>query len=471
MSTNKGFSKKYSRRDILKGIGLGAGAAVLAACAPAPAAPTAAPAEQQPTEKPTEAAAAPTTAPAAAGKTKISYWTFWADRWGEFQQQIIDKYNQSQDKVEVEMLICAWDQLNTKLLPAIAAKTPPDFTIINRSDALTYAVQKGIIPITDYIKSSSRVKPTDWFDVAWTETVWQGENFALPFESGTYCAWLNGDSFKEAGVDITAPLTTWDDIDAIAQKLTVGDQTAGYKRLGFFPWNARTDILGWLSGGDWYDEKAQKITAVTPENIAAFEWIAKYVKDYGGQAIESFRQGLGGADSADDPSVKGQLAISFKGSWTLSVKVQYAPNLQLVVIPMPYRKGAKNATINQGSACVVPVGSPHPDLAFGLAEFMSIDGIAMWVPKAADMVSRKDQTSIFPEALPDTPEAHAWWKTYNEALAYAHYEPKIPVRPFWGSQLDAARDAIIQGAAKPEEALQKAQDETQKELDKALGKS
>jgi multiple sugar transport system substrate-binding protein len=467
MATKPFFSKKYSRRDVLMGAGLGLGATVLAAGGAQPTAAPAAPAAEKPTEQP---AAVATQVPAA-GKTKISYWTFWADRWGEFQQQIINKYNESQDKVEVEMLICPWGDLNTKLLPAIAAKTPPDFTIIGRSDAISYAVQKGIIPITDYIKSSTKVKPDDWFDVAWTETMWEGVNYALPFESGTYCAWLNGDTFKEAGLDVTAPIPTWDDIDAVAQKLTVGDQSAGYKRLGFFPWNSRTDILGWLAGGEWYDESTQKITAATPENVAAFEWIAKYVKDYGGQAIESFRAGLGGADSADDPSVKGQLAISFKGSWSLSVKVEYAPNLQLVVIPMPYRKGAKNATINQGSACVVPVGSPHPDLAFDLAQFMAIDGIAMWVPKAADMVSRKDQTTIFPEALPDTPEAHAWWKTYNEALAYAHYEPKMPVRPFWNQQLDAARDAIIQGAAKPEEALQKAQDATQKELDKALGKS
>lgn len=458
MSTKQLVNKTFSRRAILKGIGLGLGATVLAACAPQ----TQAPAEEAPAEEP----AAPV-----AETVKISYWTFWADRWGEFQQQIVNKYNESQSKIQVEMLIAPWGELSTKLLTAIAANEPPDFTIIGRSEAIEYAVRKGIMPLANYIAANPKVKPEDWFEVAWTETMWEGVNYALPFESGTYCAWLNGDVFKEAGLDPTAPITTWEDLDPIAKQLTVGDATAGYERIGFYPWNSRTDILGWLSGGEWYDEANQKITAVTPENIAAFQWVEKYAKEYNGEAIERFTAGLGGADTADDPAVKGKIAVSFKGSWTLSVKVEYAPDLQLVVIPMPYRSGAKNATINQGSACVVPVGSPHPDQAFDFGSFMAIDGIAMWVPKAADMVSRKDQTGIFPEALPDTEEAHAWWKTYGEALAYAHYEPKMPVRIFWGQQLDNARDAVVRGVSTPEQALQEAQDATQKELDKALGKS
>jgi multiple sugar transport system substrate-binding protein len=459
MSTNQMINKRYSRRDVLKGLGVGLGATVLAACGAKPTPTTA-------VEKPAE----PTAQPPSGEAVTIKYWTFWADRWGEFQQQIIDKYNQSQSKVKVEMLIAPWGELSTKLLTAIAAKEPPDFTIINRSEGIEYAVRKGIMPITNYISATPKVKPSDWFDVAWTETTWEGVNYALPFESGTYCTWLNGDVFKEVGLDPEAAITTWDDLDPIAKKLTMGDATKGYERIGFFPWNARTDILGWLAGGEWYDEANQKITAVTDENLAAFNWIAQYAKEYNGEAIERFKAGLGSADSADDPSVRGKIAISFKGSWTLSVKVEYAPNLKLVVIPMPYRKGAKNATINQGSACVIPVGSPHPDQAFDLAAFMAIDGIAMWVPKAADMVSRKDQTSIFPEALPNTDEAHAWWKTYNDALAYAHYEPKMPVRQFWGQQLDNARDAVVRGVSTPEKALKEAQDSTQKELDKALGK-
>ncbi|OUC05543.1 hypothetical protein RY27_26625 [Litorilinea aerophila] len=95
----------------------------------------------------------------------------------------------------------------------------------------------------------------------------------------------------------------------------------------------------------------------------------------------------------------------------------------------------------------------------------------MWVPFAADMVSRTDQTDIYPDALPDNEQFRGYWKLYNDALAYAHHEPAMPARRFWNDQLSAAVDAIVRGAKSPEQALQDAQEATQRELDKALGKA
>ncbi len=463
--------RRLSRRELLRGLGVSLGAtALMAACAPAPAAPPAPAAEPQEEPAPAEEPAA-TEAPVAAEATKISYWTFWADRWGEFQQEIVNNYNKSQSDTAVEMLIAPWGELNTKLLTAISAGTPPDFTIIGRSDAISWAVRGGITPLDDRIASDPKVKPDDWFDVAWKECLWEGKTYALPFESGTYAAWLNPVMFEEAGLDPTKPPQVWSAVDAAAEKLTKGDAQAGYERIGFIPWQSRRDVLGWLAGGEWYDEPAQQITAVTPENITAFEWIDQYAEKYGGEAVQRFREGLGGGMTADDPFYRGKLGIVFAGSWEMSSKNEYAPDLKYVVFPLPYLDGQSEDTINQGSACVLPKGSPHPDEAFKFLTYMAMDGIAQWVPNAADMVSRKDQTEIYPVALPDTEEGRAYWKVYNDALAYAHHEPLMPVRPFWNSALDNAVDQVVLGKLEPEAALQEAQDATQKELDKALGKS
>jgi multiple sugar transport system substrate-binding protein len=471
MSSDKDLTKmRFSRRDMLRGL-LGVTAmSALSACAPIA---TQAPASQtEATESEAEPATENAEGGAPAGEVaNITYWTFWADRWGEFQREIVESYNASQDQIQVEMLIAPWGELNTKLLTAISAGQSPDFTIINRSDAIEYAVRGGVLELDDYIAANSRINMDDWFDVAITEVTWDGKSYALPFESGTYAAWLNSDLFQEVGLDPASPPLTWPEVDAAAEKLTIGDASAGYERLGFYPWNSRTDVLGWLAGGEWYDEDNKKITAVTPENIAAFEWIKQYADQYGGETIERFTQGLGGGDTEDDPFLRGKIGITFKGSWSMSSKYEYAPDLNYMVWPLPYREGTANASINQGSACVLPLGSPQPEPAFEFLTFMAIDGIAMWVPKAADMVSRKDQTDIYPEALPDTDEAHNGWRVYNEALAYARHEPKMPVRIFWNQQLDNARDNVVRGLMTPEEALQQAQDMTQKELDEALANS
>ncbi len=444
-----------SRRNFLRASAGLATVAMVAACAPAS---TSAPSEGEGGQ-------------ASGEGTQISYWTFWADRWGEFQQQIVDEYNTNgTDGIQVEMLIVPWGDLSTKLLTAVAAGNPPDFTIINRSEVVEWAVREGLLPIDDYLSASTESKAEDWFDVAWSECLWQGKTYAQPFESGTYAAWYHKGLFEEAGLDPEAPPLTWAEVDAADAKITKGDATAGYTTVGFIPWGSRTDLLGWLAGGEWYDESTQQLTAVTPENIAAFEWVKQYADKYGGEALERFRQGLGGGDTSDDPFYRGQMAMSWRGSWSLSAKQEYAADVPFGVYPLPYLADTGNDSINQGSACVLPKGSPQPEPAYKFLSYMSIHGIAQWVPVAADMVSRKDQTEIYPTILPDTEEFRGYWKLYNDALAYAHHEPAMPARRFWNDQLTAAIQSVVRGEKGPEQALQDAQDVSQKELDKSLGK-
>lgn len=446
-----------SRRAFLQAASMTAAGALLVACAPSAG--------------PGAGNEAQSGAPSSE-TTTIAYWTFWADRWGEFQQQIVDGYNaENQDGIQVEMLIVPWGDLATKLLTAVSAGNPPDFSIIGRGEVVEWAVREGVLPLDDYIAASDATNPDDWFEVAWGECQWQGKVYAQPFESGTYAAWYNKELFEQAGLDPEQLPVTWADVDAAADKITQGNATDGYSVVGFIPWGDRRDLLGWLSGGEWYDEAAQQVTAVTPENIAAMEWVKQYADKYNGEVLERFRQGLGGGDTADDPFLRSQISMVWRGSWSLSAKQEYGPDLSFGVAPLPYRGDAGNDSINQGSACVLPTGSPQPEPAYKFLTYMSIQGIAQWVPNAADMVSRKDQTEIYPSALPDNDEFRGYWKLYNDALGYAHHEPSMPARRFWGDQLNAAVDAVVRAQKSPEQALQDAQDTTQRELDKALGKA
>ncbi|MCB0106383.1 MAG: ABC transporter substrate-binding protein [Caldilineaceae bacterium] len=450
---------RLSRRAFLQTTAVLAAGSALAACVPAAAPSTG------------ESAGSGASADTGTATTTITYWTFWADRWGEFQQQIVDDYNATHDQLQVEMLIVPWGDLATKLLTAVSAGNPPDFSIINRGEVVEWAVRGGVMALDDFIDASAESNPDDWFPVAWGECVWEGKSYAQPFESGTYAAWYNTQLFADAGLDPAQLPTTWAEVDAAAAAITSGNATDGYERVGFIPWGSRQDLLGWLAGGEWYDEESQAVTAVTPENIAGMTWVKQYADQYGGEALERFRQGLGGGDTEDDPFYRNQIAMAWKGSWSLSSKTEYAPDVAFNVLPLPYREGADNDSINQGSACVLPTGSPQPEPAYEFLSWMSINGVAQWVPNAADMVSRKDQTEIYPNALPDNDEFRGHWKTYNDALAYAHHEPSMPARRFWNDQLSAAVDAIVLGQKTPEQALQDAQDATQRELDKALGKA
>ena len=103
---------RLSRRAFLQTTAVLAAGSALAACVPAAAPSTG------------ESAGSGASADAGTATTTITYWTFWADRWGEFQQQIVDDYNATHDQLQVEMLIVPWGDLATKLLTAVSAGNP-----------------------------------------------------------------------------------------------------------------------------------------------------------------------------------------------------------------------------------------------------------------------------------------------------------------------------------------------------------
>lgn len=419
---------------------------------------------------------APTATPAAqpqaqsAQPVEITYWHFWADRWGKIQEAVVNDYNKTagqQDHIHVSVLIVPWGDLNTKLLAAISGGTPPDCAMIGRNLVATWAVKGTILSNEDLVRASKTVKPDDWYPVAWTEVVWKGKSWALPFESGTYAFLWNKDLFQRAGLDPEKPPKTWIEVDQAAAKLTKADERGGFSQVGFIPWQSRIDLLGWLAGGEWFDDQTLKVTATRPENVKAFAWIQSYAKQYGGDKLNRWIQSLGGGMTENDPFIKGKIAMKFAGSWELSPIAEYAPRLNFGVALNPIPEGGKQTTINQGSAAVLPKGSKHVNPAFQFLSWHCIEGIKKWVDQAADMVSRPDQAEIIPSVFPNKKFGDDY-KLFVSQLPTAHHEPVFPVIEFWDDQLNKASEKVVLGKATPEEALAEVEKNTQAELEKAL---
>jgi sn-glycerol 3-phosphate transport system substrate-binding protein len=203
-----------NRRELLKGLGGAAAVALIAACS-APSTTTTAPAAA-----PTSAAAGATGAPAAAPATvaatgsqvAITYWGAFTGHNADVQQQLVDRFNQSQKDVKVSVENQNdYATLANKLTAAIAAKNAPEVVLLSDVWWFKFYLSKALQPLDDLMKAES-INPSDYVEVFFKETVRAGKQVVLPFARSTPIFYYNKDAWAKAGLPDRGP-NTWDELN------------------------------------------------------------------------------------------------------------------------------------------------------------------------------------------------------------------------------------------------------------------
>ncbi len=195
---------------------------VAVACVAQPAAPaapqsSAAPAQPASSSAASSSAAAQPTAAPKAGAMKLEFWTLLTGQLGDMVQAQIDAYNKSQDKIQiVNVNQGGYDQLQAKLLAAVAAGNPPVLTMVDYKNVPYYA-QQGVFEPLDSYASPDDMK--DFIPGLLTDLTYHGKLYALPFNRSTQGLYYNKDLFKAAGLDPEKPPATWDDVIAYSKKI------------------------------------------------------------------------------------------------------------------------------------------------------------------------------------------------------------------------------------------------------------
>ena len=201
--------QRYARRDVLRTFVGAAGVALLAACQSAAQQPAAQ--QAQPTAA--GATAAPTTAPAAAAQTgstvAITYWGAFGGHNADVQQQLVDRFNQSQKDVQVTLENQnTYEDLAAKLTTALQAKNAPEVVLLSDVWWFKFYLNKALQPLDDLMKAEG-INASDYVDVFYKETVRAGKQVVLPFARSTPVFYYNRDAFSKAGFD--QPPKTWDE--------------------------------------------------------------------------------------------------------------------------------------------------------------------------------------------------------------------------------------------------------------------
>ncbi|WP_274363035.1 ABC transporter substrate-binding protein [Paenibacillus thermotolerans] len=325
----------------------------------------------------TEAETPPADKPAASGeKVEISFWYGWGGTEGEAMKKLIQKFNDSQDRIVV---IGTEEGDYSKQTTAIAAGNPPDVASNFGHATVPNGVTGQNTPLDAYMEKSG-LDASAFVPGAIKQQQYDGVTYAVPLNMHISMLLYNKKILAEAGYD--RPPETIQEMEEYFDKLSQIEPTGEIKRLAFYP-NLDIYSYAYVFGGGFYNESTGEITPQDPGLIEAMKWNAKMWKKAGGsEKINPFTASLGGWLTAEDPFFVGKYAMTSGGEWVPTFQKKFAPDLDMGIAPMPYdakhpeKKGA--GTVNT-STLYIPKGAKHPDEAWEFINwFMQPENVAEW---------------------------------------------------------------------------------------------
>ena len=449
-----------SRRDFLKGAAIGVAGMALVACAPA-----AAPAGQQ--------AASGSQAP-----ISLMYWHAWTEQWEEMTQFVCDSFNSKNPQLKAEQNVVPGAELMTKLLSSVAAGNPPDMiTVYSAINIPSLTEQGAILALDGYGSGEDLAAAKDWFHPSIMDMgSYNGKLWGLSYWQQTSCLGWNKAIFEEAGLDPEKPPASLEELDEMAEKLTL-EEDGLITRMGHMP----TDHWMWAApfDGSFYDEANRKVTANDPSIVSMFDWMASYSQKYDVTKVQAFQQGLASERAGVlDPFISGRIAIhEVGGAWKLGDFAKYAEDgFRYGITPAPQPGGTKEVTTySYGDFTVVPKGTKAPTEAWQFVKYTGGLGgtledyftVLTWgerpinVPVTTKMLDYEPFQKML-AAYPGFPEMVDMFLKGDRVLL----PPKMPVGTFYQDRLSSARDKVRLLDGTPQQLMDEVTADVQSELDK-----
>jgi len=416
----------------------------------------------------------------------ISVWYPWAGEAGERLREAIGAFNQAgviepgtSNRIRVIALYARNDiSTNQKLFIAIAGGSPPDVTFVDGPQVAEWAHRRALSDLTEMIRRAG-IRQEDYYPPCWRQTVYRGRVYALTFcADPNFGLFWNKDAFRRAGLDPERPPRTIAELDALAERLTVrsGDF---YDSIGLVPWGVYGSAnsmytWGWVFGGQFYDDRADRITCDDPHIVRALQWIKSYDRRYDKERIAALQSGFGSGER--NPFILGKLAMHPTVISGLREIRRYAPGLQFGIAPLPYPDdeiwgtGEINSSWVGGWCLAIPTGSRHPEAAFEFVRWLcATDEGTEWVVRATGSFPGMRTCRYLRWLASDQGAAEdpARNKLLQILEACKHQRPVIPVQAYYLDQLRRAVDECLYKDVPASRALASARVNTQAALDRA----
>lgn len=133
--------------------------------------------------------------------TKITFWNFLGGGDGARMKTLIDGYNASQKKYQVQQTVLQWGiPFYTKVRTSTSVGQAPDLISFHLSRISGWAPANLLRPITTQELSSVGLKQADFFPRLWNAASYQGKTYAVPLDTHPLVLYYNKDVARKAGL-------------------------------------------------------------------------------------------------------------------------------------------------------------------------------------------------------------------------------------------------------------------------------
>jgi multiple sugar transport system substrate-binding protein len=280
--------------------------------------------------------------------------------------------------------------------------------------------------------------------------------YGVPRDNDTKVIFYNKALFKQAGVPFPSSTWTYDDLRAIAKKLTVR-QGSRVSQYGYAFETGQWRLYIWQHGSELFDndQHPTKMTFDNPKAAAGIQFMADLINV---DKVTPAPTQLVDSTQIGPLFAGGQVAMAF-GNHALVPSFIAAPNLQWDVVGMPHFTGYKTVNVAGGAGYTIGRWTKNPKAALHLWQFMTGPVASLIFASGNDLVPNSPAALRSKEWL-----SKPYNKVFTQQTKLGHDFPSFPqfndVANAIGAQLDkvwtgetSAKDALHAAVAPAEKAL------------------
>lgn len=211
--------------------------------------------------------------------------------------------------------------MKQELAQGFASGNPPDVFYLEASYFADYAKNGSLFPYAEQLPDNS-----DFYESLRTSFTYEDKQYCAPKDFSTLALQINTAAWEKAGLTDADIPKTWEQLSAVAKKLTTGSQTGlglgtGIDRMGAFVVQ---------NGGWWLNEENTAGTAQQPAVADALSYVQKNVKDGSFKFANQLDSGWGG-----EAFGTGKAAMTIEGNWIKGGMKNDYPNVKYTTVELP----------------------------------------------------------------------------------------------------------------------------------------
>jgi multiple sugar transport system substrate-binding protein len=246
--------------------------------------------------------------------------------------------------------------LTQQLSQGFAGGNPPDVFYVDAARFADLAKAGSLEPYADQVEDND-----DFYESLRSTFTYEGQQYCVPKDFSTLALQVRTDAWEAAGLTEDDVPASWDELAAVAEKLTNGKQT------GLVLGDTRDRIGAFMvqNGGWILNEDSTEVTADSPENAEALAYVKEQLQAGSFKYPSQVDAGWGG-----EAFGTGKAAMTIEGNWIRGAMKNDYPDVEYAVHELPEGPAGKG-TLLFTQCYGIAAASEYKDQSVSLVEALT----------------------------------------------------------------------------------------------------